>query len=116
VPRPSKPRWRSRCWRSRDQQSGKKRLALVRQLLAIRRQEIVPRLAGAAFGDAQAADNGLLTAHWRMRDGATLRLTANLSNRAIAYQPGETTGTPIWGGEFSDPLPPWSVFWRLDAR
>jgi len=103
-------------WDSRDQQSGKKRLALVRQLLAIRRQEIVPRLAGAAFGDAQAADNGLLTAHWRMRDGATLRLTANLSNRAIAYQPGETTGTPIWGGEFSDPLPPWSVFWRLDAR
>jgi len=103
-------------WDSRDQQSGKKRLALVRQLLAIRRQEIVPHLAGAAFGDAQAADNALLTAHWRMGDGATLRLTANLSNRAIAHQPGETTGTPIWGGEFSDPLPPWSVFWRLDAR
>ena len=103
-------------WDSRDQQSGKKRLALVRQLLAIRRQEIVPRLSGAAFGDAQAADNALLTAHWRMGDGATLRLTANLSNRALAHQPGETTGTPIWGGEFSDPLPPWSVFWRLDAR
>jgi maltooligosyltrehalose trehalohydrolase len=103
-------------WDSRDQQSGKKRLALVRQLLAIRRQEIVPRLAGAAFGDAQAADNGLLMARWRMGDGATLRLLANLSNRAIAHQPGETTGTPIWGGEVSDPIPPWSVFWRLDAR
>src|ERR1700730_17394636 len=103
-------------WVSRDQQSGKKRLSLVRQLLAIRRQEIVPRLSGAAFGDAQAADNALLTAHWRMGDGATLRLLANLSNRAIAHQPGETTGTPIWGSEFSDPLPPWSVFWRLDAR
>src|ERR1700726_3419738 len=89
-------------WDSRDQQSGQKRLALVRQLLAIRRQEIVPRLSGAAFGDAQAGDNGLLTAHWRMGDSATLRLTANLSNRALAHQPGETTGTPIWGGEFSD--------------
>ena len=50
---------------------GKKRLALVGDLLAIRRREIVPRLAGAAFGDAQAADDGLLTArlaHGRRRD------------------------------------------------
>jgi maltooligosyltrehalose trehalohydrolase len=103
-------------WESRDEPSGKNRLALVRQLLALRRQHIVPRLAGAAFGDAHAADNGLLTADWRMGDGATLRLTANLSNRAIAHRPSETTGTAIWGGDASDPIPPWSVFWRLEAR
>ena len=103
-------------WGMRDSPEGAKRLALVRELLAVRAREIVPRLKGATFGEAHAEDRGLLTAHWRMGDGATLRLTANLSNRAIAYQPGETTGTSIWGGEFSDPLPPWSVFWRLDAR
>jgi maltooligosyltrehalose trehalohydrolase len=103
-------------WESRDEPSGKKRLALVRQLLAIRRQEIVPRLAGAAFGAAQAADNGLLTAHWRMGDGARLLLLANLSNGAIVRRPSEAAGTPIWGGEASDPVPPWSVFWRLEAR
>ena len=34
---------------------GTKRLALVQELLAIRRREIVPRLAGAAFGEAHAA-------------------------------------------------------------
>ena len=32
-----------------------------------------------------AADNGLLTAHWRMGDGATLRLIANLSRQDIAH-------------------------------
>ncbi len=31
-----------------------------------------PRLAGAAFGGAQAMENGLLTATWRMGDGMTL--------------------------------------------
>jgi maltooligosyltrehalose trehalohydrolase len=103
-------------WESRDEPSGKKRLALVQQLLAIRRQQIVPRLADAAFGEAQAADNGLLTAHWRMGDGATLRLIANLSSGAIAYQQSEMAGTPIWGGAASDPIPPWSVFWHLGER
>jgi len=44
----------------------KKRLALVRELLSIRAREIVPRLAGARFGDAHAADDGLLTANWRL--------------------------------------------------
>jgi maltooligosyltrehalose trehalohydrolase len=103
-------------WDSRDQPAGKKRLALVQQLLAIRRRDIVPRLAGAAFGDAHAADDGLLTASWRMGDGAALQLTANLSNREIDHKRSEATGTPIWGGETSDLIAPWSVVWRLEAR
>ena len=37
----------------------------------------------------RAADNGLLTAHWRMGDGATLRLTANLSDKDIAHVASE---------------------------
>ena len=52
---------RARLGRARNQ-PPERRLALVQELLAIRRREIVPRLAGAAFGDAHAADNGLLTA------------------------------------------------------
>jgi maltooligosyltrehalose trehalohydrolase len=51
-----------------------------------------------------------------MGDGARLRLTANLSDRAIAHRQGEPTGTAIWGSEAGDPTPPWSVFWHLDAR
>jgi 1,4-alpha-glucan branching enzyme len=103
-------------WDSRNEASGRKRLALVRDLLTIRRDKIIPRLASAAFGEAHAADNGLLTAHWRMGDGAMLRLTANLSDDEIPSPESEPTGVPIWGGEITGPLPPWSVFWRLDTR
>jgi maltooligosyltrehalose trehalohydrolase len=102
-------------WESRNDARGKKRLDLVQELLAIRRREIIPRLAGAAFGDAHA-HNGLLTASWRMGDGAILQVTANLSNRETAHKPARATGTPIWGGEAGDLMPPWSVFWRLEAR
>jgi maltooligosyltrehalose trehalohydrolase len=100
-------------WEERDGESGKRRLALVRELLSIRRREIVPRLAGIAFGDAMASDNGLLTANWRMGDGATLGLLANLSPAAITREGRETAGTPIWGGGPKTLLPPWSVTWRL---
>jgi maltooligosyltrehalose trehalohydrolase len=103
-------------WESRNEAPGKKRLALVQGLLATRRREIVPRLAGASFGDAHAADNGLLTAHWRMGDGATLQLAANLSNSEIARKAIAASGTPIWGGKAGDFMPPWSVFWRIGGR
>jgi maltooligosyltrehalose trehalohydrolase len=102
-------------WESRET-TGQKRLALVRELLAIRARQIVPRLAGARFGDAHAADNGLLTADWRLGDGAMLRLTANPSNTAIAQKQRETTGAVIWGGAPGDVMKPWSVSWSLEAR
>jgi malto-oligosyltrehalose trehalohydrolase len=103
-------------WESLSEPMGKKRLALVRELFAIRKREIVPRLAGAAFGEAHAADNGSLTASWRMGDGTTLQLEANLSNSEITHKQTKTTGTPIWGGETREVIPPWSVFWQLGAR
>jgi maltooligosyltrehalose trehalohydrolase len=100
-------------WHARETPAGEKRLALVQRLLAIRHREIVPRLAGAAFGDARAGDDGLLTASWRMGDGSILGLTANLSANEIPHTSSHTTGTPIWGGEPGGLLPPWSVFWRI---
>jgi maltooligosyltrehalose trehalohydrolase len=102
-------------WDARNEPAGRKRLALVRELLAIRQQEIVPRLASAAFGEAHATDSGLLTAHWRMGDGATLHLLANLSGQSVAHHI-KSAGIPIWGGEPGNAILPWSVFWRLEAR
>jgi maltooligosyltrehalose trehalohydrolase len=102
-------------WDSRNKAEGKERLALVRKLLTIRRREIVPRLAGAAFGEAQAGDSGLLTAHWRMGDGTMLQLTANLSDAEIA-SPVDKPGTQIWGGGTGRTMAPWSVRWHLGAR
>jgi malto-oligosyltrehalose trehalohydrolase len=103
-------------WGKLDEAAGKKRLALVRELLAIRRREIVPRLAGATFGDAQTAANGLLTAHWRMGDGATLQLSANLSENEMARAPGRTTGALIWGNDTGETMSSLSVLWHLGAR
>jgi maltooligosyltrehalose trehalohydrolase len=100
-------------WDSCNEATGQRRLALVRELLAIRRREIVPRLMGAAFGDAHAADNGLLTANWRLGDGASLQLEANLSDREIPRQRSETNGAAIWGGEAGEKMPSWSVYWRI---
>jgi maltooligosyltrehalose trehalohydrolase len=103
-------------WESRNAQAGKRRLTLMRELLAVRRREIMPRLAGSAFGEAHATDNGLLTASWRMGGGTTLHLLANLSTGEIARKQAEISGTAIWGGEARDVMPPWSVLWRIGQR
>jgi len=102
-------------WNARDLPKARRRLTLVRDLLSIRRQEIVPRLAGARFGDASAGDNGLLSADWRMGDGALLQLLANLSDQAIDIQ-SKMTGTKIWGGDLSDAISPWAVHWHIGQR
>jgi maltooligosyltrehalose trehalohydrolase len=100
-------------WNERDAPAAQKRLTLVRDLLKVRRQQIVPRLAGAAFGEARASYNHLLTADWRMGDGATLRLLANLSDQTISHALGEPAGTLIWGSELGESVPPWTVLWRI---
>lgn len=99
-------------WERRDAPDGAKRLRLVRELLAIRRREIAPRLKGARFGEASAEESGLLTASWQMGDGTTLLLAANLSGAGIAYETNRA-GVPIWGPGPGARLPPWSVSWRL---
>jgi malto-oligosyltrehalose trehalohydrolase len=102
-------------WNARHLPKAHRRLTLVRDLLSIRRREIVPRLAGARFGDASAGDNGLLSANWRMGDGALLQLLANLSDQAIGSQ-SKMTGTKIWGGDLSDVISPWAVHWHIGQR
>jgi malto-oligosyltrehalose trehalohydrolase len=102
-------------WDARDSATGQQRLLMVKHLLAIRAREITPRLNGAVFGDAQASDNGLLSADWRMADGSMLRLRANLSTTAID-QVKQPAGNRLWGGETGRMMPPWSVLWHLDRR
>jgi maltooligosyltrehalose trehalohydrolase len=108
-------------WSSANQSPGRERLALVRKLLSVRQREIIPRLGGAAFGGAQVTENALLTAIWRMGDGATLSLTANLSDHDIPHAADKSGGTLIWGSELTASVPaltaaftaPWAVSWRI---
>ncbi|MDR6661520.1 malto-oligosyltrehalose trehalohydrolase [Tardiphaga sp. 37S4] len=102
-------------WDNRETTVGKTRLTLVRELLALRKQHIVPRLAGARFGQAEASDDGLLTAFWTMGDGSRLHLMANLSDKAVNAAP-PSTGTTIWGNTTTGVGTPWSVVWRIGDR
>ena len=103
-------------WDSLNEEAGRQRLALVRDLLTVRRREIMPRLANAAFGEAHAADNGLLTASWQLGDGTGLLLRANLSTAEVTDNSRKESVIAICGGPPGDVLPPWSVFWCLEPR
>jgi malto-oligosyltrehalose trehalohydrolase len=100
-------------WNTRDLPKAHQRLTLVQKLLSIRRREIVPRLAEVRFGEASAEDSGLLAASWRMGDGVVLQLLANLSDREIAGNKRQAIGTKIWGGDLSDVISPWAVYWHI---
>lgn len=62
-------------------------LALYRQLLTLRHQHIVPRLAGAQALAAEVLGEGAVAARWRMGDGSVLRIDLNLSAHAIKGVP-----------------------------
>ena len=55
--------------------------------------------------------DGILTAQWRLGDGTTLSLLANLSDQSLDARSAQTgADRAIWGGEPPERLPPWSVF------
>ena len=102
-------------WRERNSAAGIARLALVKKLLSVRAQKIVPRLEGAAFGTADIGADGILVARWTLKDGALLRLVANLSGQTIPSGALNEDGDVIWGGRIGATLLPWAVHWRLQT-
>jgi maltooligosyltrehalose trehalohydrolase len=66
-------------WAEREASPHRERLALVRELLALRRQQIVPRLAGARTGGRFEIANGVVCVAWPLAAGATLHLALNLA-------------------------------------
>ncbi|MFN3548390.1 MAG: malto-oligosyltrehalose trehalohydrolase [Mesorhizobium sp.] len=89
-------------WSKPDLGSGRIRFDHVRRLLAIRRETIVPALAGAGgdAGTVRAAGDGVVAVDWRLGD-ALLRMRANLAEAprlapalgipVIYAEPAETT-------------------------
>ena len=104
-------------WDSLDDPERSDWLAYYRELLRLRRETVVPRLRGMA-GHAGAFETFAaagLRVRWRLGDGSTLRLLANLSGKPVdaAAPPGEmlfTLTTAVGKGE----LAPWSVLWTLE--
>ncbi|WP_420233365.1 malto-oligosyltrehalose trehalohydrolase [Pseudomonas sp. ABY48] len=63
--------------------------ALYRQLLKIRREEIVPRLPGAQALGTDVLGQGAISARWRLGDGSVLRIDLNLGDQPIAHNAPE---------------------------
>ncbi len=93
-----------------------------RHLLTLRRRAIVPRLGRITGGASnyELIKERALRARWRLGDGSTLQLAANLSadpvdglrpasERPLLSQP-EEAAEALEGGR----LPPWSVVWWLE--
>ena len=77
-------------WLSLDKPQHASSLDFYRTLLALRREHVVPRLAGMKGGAGRytAISDGALTATWLLGDGSTLELRLNLSSStARAAQP-----------------------------
>src|SRR5262245_27377995 len=60
-------------------------LALHRELLALRRREIAPRLPGARALGASAIGDAAVEARWRLADGGILMLAVNLGPAPVPF-------------------------------
>src|SRR5204863_277070 len=58
---------------------------LYRQLLALRREKLVPRLAGARSLGASATGERAVVAQWRLGDGTRLVIGCNIGDQDLAW-------------------------------
>jgi maltooligosyltrehalose trehalohydrolase len=90
---------------------------LYRQLLDLRRREIVPRLRGARRFSARFRSEGRgLSVEWDLPDGSRLALIANLA-ATPAGPLAQPTGRLIWGRmlEGDARLGAWTTLWSLET-
>ncbi|HUF57483.1 MAG TPA: malto-oligosyltrehalose trehalohydrolase [Thermohalobaculum sp.] len=77
-------------WSAHEGAAGRRRMALVRELLAVRAKEIVPRLAGMTAMNASVAVHGMrgVEASWTLGDGSRLAMLANLGGKPFRAEIG----------------------------
>jgi malto-oligosyltrehalose trehalohydrolase len=78
--------------------------ALIRDLLALRRAHVVPRLKGAISLGARAVGPAAVLARWGLGDGAVLTLAANFGERPAAASLPDST--PLFGAPAGVAIPP----------
>ncbi len=111
-------------WSKRSDPVHAEWLRHCRELLALRRAEIVPRLSPPPRAPASFCvwEPDLLTVDWDLPCGERLRLLARLSAASGAVAPVSAPGRALWtsariavhDGEVSE-LPAWFVGWFLDG-
>lgn len=78
IPDPNEPLTFEQSRLVADARQGTARHRLYRELLGIRLQALMPRLEGAKSLGAVAVEPSAVVARWRLGDGATLVIAANL--------------------------------------
>jgi maltooligosyltrehalose trehalohydrolase len=92
------------------QPASTERFALYQQLIALRKQEIVPRLEGTVSLGAEAIGPKAALARWRLGDGSCLTIVTNLGSDAVSY------ATPAGRLLFaSNDTAPMTAVWLEDA-
>jgi malto-oligosyltrehalose trehalohydrolase len=110
--------FRSACldWRELERTPHASWLAFYRELLALRRQALVPRLAGIPGGRAEYGliGNQGLRVRWTLAQGEQYELVANLG--ATPLDAPLPAGERLYpGANFeSGRLPPWAVLFALE--
>jgi maltooligosyltrehalose trehalohydrolase len=114
-------------WRRCSEPASSARLDRVGRLLDIRRREIIPRLKGIRgnAGNVFLMEDRGFAVQWRLGDGSTLTMYANLQRGAwtvppVLVQQAEEAGRLVYetapgcdAALRSGVLPPWSVVVRL---
>jgi maltooligosyltrehalose trehalohydrolase len=110
-------------WECLEREPHLGRAARYRELLALRRREIMPRLAGmpAAAAAWVPCGESALSIRWTLGDGAQLVLVANLGP-LWAFGIVRPPGAPLYAVPAAAPaalesgrLPPWAIVWFLGA-
>jgi maltooligosyltrehalose trehalohydrolase len=70
-----------------DADRATQRQTLYRQLLAIRRTEIIPWVENASCLGAEVVGRAAVSARWRLGGGAVLSLAVNLGDRHVSIEP-----------------------------
>jgi malto-oligosyltrehalose trehalohydrolase len=110
-------------WGRIEEPLHRERLDLYRKLLHLRAREIAPRLAGMRDGAASVEELGerRLGVSWRLGEGATLTLDANLSEDVERQvRPRRREGRVLFESEpglaaslAAGSMPAWSVLWTI---
>jgi maltooligosyltrehalose trehalohydrolase len=74
-------------------------MALYESALRIRREKIIPHLAGTVSAGAQPLGTAGVRAAWKLNDGALLTLAANFGKTPLPCEPG---GGDVLAGEFGN--------------